>query len=121
MSAGSIFRSSISIHPIPDLKTNAAQASTNAVTRAAGQKTLRQIVTDTASGGFDYVGSPDTVAAQMEETMNAIGGDGFLVNHVLTRRCVAEFADGLAPALKQRKLIRTTYAHEHFRDNLLEF
>ncbi len=107
--------------PIPDIKTNAAQASTDALTKAAGRKTLRQIVTDTASGGFDYVGSPDTVAAQMEDTMNAIGGDGFLVSHVLTRRCVAEFADGLAPALKQRKLIRTAYAHERFRDNLLAF
>ena len=65
--------------PIPDIKTNAAQASTNALTKAAGQKTLRQIVMDTASGGFDYVGSPDTVSAKMGETMDAIGGDGFLV------------------------------------------
>ena len=45
----------------------------------------------------------------------------FSSSHVLTRRCVAEFADGLAPALKQRKLTRTAYAHERFRDNLLEF
>ena len=108
--------------PIPEIKTNAAQASTNALTKAAGpQKTLRQIVTDTASGGFDYVGSPDTVSARMGETMDAIGGDGFLVSHVLTRRIVAEFADGLAPALKQRGLIRSSYRHERFRDNLLEF
>lgn len=107
--------------PIPEIKTNAAQASTNALTKAAGKKTLREIVMDTASGGFDYVGSPDTVSAQMGETMDAIGGDGFLVSHTLTRRCVAEFADGLGPALKLRGLIRSTYAHERFRDNLLEF
>jgi hypothetical protein len=43
------------------------------------------------------------------------------VSHVLTRRSVAEIADGLAPALKRRSLIRSSYAHQQFRDNLLEF
>jgi hypothetical protein len=57
----------------------------------------------------------------MGETMAAIGGDGFLVSHTLTRRTVAEFTDGLAPALRQRGLIRSGYAHKRFRDNLLEF
>jgi long-chain alkane monooxygenase len=53
--------------------------------------------------------------------MGAIGGDGFLVSHVLTRRSVAEVADGLAPALKRRNLVRSGYGRERFRDNLLEF
>ena len=108
--------------PIPDIKTNAAQASTAALTRAAGaQKTLREIAMETASGGFDYVGCPDTVAAQMGETMADIGGDGFLVSHTLTRRAIAEFTDGLAPALQRRGLIRSAYTHTRFRDTLLEF
>jgi FMN-dependent oxidoreductase (nitrilotriacetate monooxygenase family) len=107
--------------PIPELRTNAAQASTSALTTAAGRKTLREIVTDPATGGFDFVGSPETVAASMGETMAAIGGDGFLVNNALTRRGIAEVADGLAPALKRRGLIRSSYAHERLRDNLLEF
>ena len=108
--------------PVPEIKTNAAQASTAALTRAAGaQKTLREIAMETASGGFDYVGAPDTVAAQMGETMSAIGGDGFLVSHTLNRRTIAEFTDGLAPALRRRGLIRGTYSFSRFRDNLLEF
>ena len=108
--------------PLPEIRTNAAQASTAALTRAAGaQKTLREIAMETASGGFDYVGSPDTVAAQMGETMAEIGGDGFLVSHPLTRKVIAEFTDGLAPALQRRGLIRSAYAHTRFRDNLLEF
>jgi hypothetical protein len=57
----------------------------------------------------------------MGETMAAIGGDGFLVSHVLTRRTVAEFADGLAPALQRRGLMRSGYGQKRFRDNLLEF
>lgn len=76
---------------------------------------------DISSGGFDFVGAPDTVAAQMGEVMAAIGGDGFLVNNTLNRRSIAEVTDGLAPALKRRGLIRTSYRHERLRDNLLEF
>jgi len=108
--------------PVPEIQSNAAQASTAALTRAAGaQKTLREIAMETASGGFDYVGAPDTVAAQMGETMSAIGGDGFLVSHTLNRRTIAEFTDGLAPALRRRGLIREAYSFPRFRDNLLEF
>jgi FMN-dependent oxidoreductase (nitrilotriacetate monooxygenase family) len=107
--------------PVPEVKTNAAQASTTALTRAANKKTLREVVMDPASGGFDFVGAPETVAGQMGETMGEIGGDGYLVSHILTRRSVAEIADGLAPALKRRSLIRSDYRHQKFRDNLLEF
>jgi long-chain alkane monooxygenase len=57
----------------------------------------------------------------MGEAMREIGGDGFLVTENLTRRTISEIADGLAPALKRRNLIRSSYSHEHFRDNLLAF
>jgi alkanesulfonate monooxygenase SsuD/methylene tetrahydromethanopterin reductase-like flavin-dependent oxidoreductase (luciferase family) len=107
--------------PLPEVKTNAAQASTAALTKAANKKTLREIVMDPASGGFDFVGSPETIAAKMGEVMEAIGGDGYLVSHVLTRRSVAEVTDGLAPALRRRSLIRTSYTHQQFRDNLLAY
>jgi hypothetical protein len=39
----------------------------------------------------------------------------------LTRRTISEIADGLAPALKRRKLVRSAYSQEYFRDNLLAF
>ena len=107
--------------PVPEIKTNAAQASTAALTTAAAKRTLREVVMDTSSGGFDFVGSSDTVAAEMGEVMNAVGGDGFLVNNTLNRRGIAEVTDGLAPALKKRGLIRSSYGHERLRDNLLAF
>ena len=76
--------------PIPEIKEHQRRPGVvAALTKAAGKKTLREIVMDPASGGFDYVGSPDTVSAKMEKTISAIGGDGFLVSHVLTRRTVA--------------------------------
>jgi hypothetical protein len=39
----------------------------------------------------------------------------------LSRRSVATITDGLVPELQQRWLVRSAYAHEHLRDNLLEF
>lgn len=58
----------------------------------------------------------------MQETMQEVGGDGFLFALPnVSRKTVAEVTDGLIPALQQRGLVRKKYAHEHFRDNLLEF
>ncbi|WP_331725059.1 NtaA/DmoA family FMN-dependent monooxygenase (plasmid) [Streptomyces jietaisiensis] len=88
-------------------------------------KTLREAAVDmqtSIDGAFGLVGSPETVAGRMCELVEEIGGDGFLLaNDVLTRRDIAEFVDGLVPALQRRKAVRTAYTHEHFRDNLLEF
>jgi hypothetical protein len=58
---------------------------------------------------------------ELGEAMREIGGDGFLVTENLTRRTISEIADGLAPALKRRNLIRSSYSRKHFRDNLLAF
>ena len=92
--------------------------------RKAGKRTLREAIVSYTSGGasIDLVGSPDAIAAQMSEAMEEVGGDGFLFSMPnVTRRTTAEVADGLAPALQQRGLIRKAYAHTHLRDNLLEF
>ncbi len=57
----------------------------------------------------------------MGEIMQEIGGDGFLITELLTRRTISEITEGLAPALQRRGLMRPDYAHAHFRDNLLAF
>jgi FMN-dependent oxidoreductase (nitrilotriacetate monooxygenase family) len=107
--------------PVPEIKTNAARSSTALMTGPAGQKTLREIVAAPAGVGLDFVGTPDKVAAEMIETMEEIGGDGFLVNEVPTRRKISQIADGLMPALKRRGAVRTAYTHRTFRENLLAF
>ncbi|MFT4262798.1 MAG: NtaA/DmoA family FMN-dependent monooxygenase [Nocardioides sp.] len=84
-------------------------------------RTPRQIAND-GLGAMEFVGSPATVAAQMDEVMQEVGGDGFLfANFDLNRRYISEIADGLAPALQRRGLTRQEYSFDQFRDNLLEF
>jgi alkanesulfonate monooxygenase SsuD/methylene tetrahydromethanopterin reductase-like flavin-dependent oxidoreductase (luciferase family) len=70
----------------------------------------------------DLVGTPDTVARQMSEIIDAVGGDGFLVTDPeLTRRYISEIADGLTPALQKLGVVRSRYEHVTLRDNLLAF
>jgi FMN-dependent oxidoreductase (nitrilotriacetate monooxygenase family) len=84
-------------------------------------RTLREMARYTSVESVDLVGSPDTVASQMEELMQEIGGDGFLMGNTVTRRTIAEIADGLGPVLRRRGLTRNGFDHACFRDNLLAF
>ena len=62
------------------------------------------------------------MAAQMGDIIEEVGGDGFLFSMPnVSRRTMAEITDGLIPALQRRGLTRRAYAHQHLRDNLLEF
>jgi alkanesulfonate monooxygenase SsuD/methylene tetrahydromethanopterin reductase-like flavin-dependent oxidoreductase (luciferase family) len=72
-------------------------------------------------GSVDLVGTPDSVAAQMGEIMDAVGGDGYLIRAPVTRKNITEITDGLAPALRRRGLIRSGYTFDTLRENLLEF
>ncbi len=110
--------------PVGELTTNGHQSSLANFLKKAGGRTLREaILAYTSRGGsVDLVGTPETVAAQMDEAMQEVGGDGFLlVLPNVSRKTVAEITDGLVPALQQRGLVRRSYAHRQFRDNLLEF
>jgi FMN-dependent oxidoreductase (nitrilotriacetate monooxygenase family) len=107
-----------------DLHTNGHQQSLEDFKRVAGSKSLRDAMLSYrgTSGSVELVGTPDAVAEQMAEAMQEVGGDGFLFSMGdVSRRTVAEVADGLVPALQRRGLVRREYAHAQFRDNLLEF
>jgi FMN-dependent oxidoreductase (nitrilotriacetate monooxygenase family) len=110
--------------PVAELTTNGHQSSLAQFVRRAGGKTLREAIIgySTSGGVIDFVGTPDDVAAQMDEVMQEVGGDGFLFSlGDVSRKSVAEITDGLVPALQQRGLTRTAFTGKHLRDNLLEF
>jgi len=108
--------------PFPDLsQTNATRSSMVMMSANAQGMTLRQAAESNVRRSVELVGTPDSVAAQMDEIVTEVGGDGFLISGNVNRRYVAEITDGLVPALRRRGLVREHYAHEMFRDNLLEF
>jgi alkanesulfonate monooxygenase SsuD/methylene tetrahydromethanopterin reductase-like flavin-dependent oxidoreductase (luciferase family) len=110
--------------PLPPLTTNGERTALEKFMQEGSGKTLRELATDGISSSVELVGTPDEVADEMGEIMAEVGGDGFLLtanSDLLSRRYIAEVTDGLVPALQRRGLTRTSYTHEQFRDNLLEF
>ncbi|WP_197382963.1 NtaA/DmoA family FMN-dependent monooxygenase [Mycolicibacterium mengxianglii] len=113
--------------PLPtDLKTNGHQSSLKNFYSYG--KTLRDVALTWLNHYQDptLVGTPEQVAARMDEMMEFIGGDGFLIHGpadhgALSRRYISEVCDGLIPALQQRKLTRTRYDFPTLRENLLAF
>ena len=107
-----------------DLTTNGHQQLMDDFKLQSGRKTLRQAVQDYDVTGqsIEFLGSPEQVAEQMAQVVEAMGGDGFLFTLPDTsRRSLAEITDGLIPVLQRRGLVRTAYNFDHLRDNLLEF
>ena len=107
------------------MTTNGHQSSLAAFIKQNKDRTLREVASVSTSGGgqrIELLGTPAEVAGQMDEVMQEVGGDGFLITQdVLTRRSISEIADGLVPELQKRGLTRTQYTYGQFRDNLLEF
>ena len=103
----------------PELTTNGHQSS---LAKWIG-KTPRSLAMSLATKqGIDYTGTIDHVAGLMQEIMEEVGGDGFLLfNGLFDRRYIMEVCDGLVPELQRRGLTRKAYAHKHLKDNLMEY
>jgi FMN-dependent oxidoreductase (nitrilotriacetate monooxygenase family) len=105
--------------PIADLATNASPGTLQRFLEQGS--TLREMASNYRLGMDDLVGTPNHVAGAMDEVMQEVGGDGFMMSGPVTRRYITEVTDGLVPALQERGLVRRSYARSQFRDNLLEF
>ncbi|QJP16949.1 NtaA/DmoA family FMN-dependent monooxygenase [Starkeya sp. ORNL1] len=114
--------------PLPHkLVTNGESGSLDKFQQWGSGKTLRELAADGGGGlvsSLELIGTPDQVADKMGDAMAEVGGDGFLITTPVlrvSRRYLVEIADGLVPALQRRGLVRTEYAHQKLRDNLMEF
>jgi len=106
--------------PLPlELTTNGHQS---ALAKWIG-KTPRALVRSYArKDGINFTGTSDHVGGMMQEIIEEVGGDGFLIfNSFFDRRYIMEVCEGLVPELQRRGVTRKAYAHKHLRDNLLEF
>jgi FMN-dependent oxidoreductase (nitrilotriacetate monooxygenase family) len=112
--------------PLPPIDpatfTEGFQGLVGSIVKIAKGKTLRQALSEQETTSLKLIGTPEQVADQMEDAMEKIGGDGFLMHaRPLTRRYLAEILDGLVPILQKRGLVRSRYSHGMLRENLMEF
>ncbi|ROQ39709.1 FMN-dependent oxidoreductase (nitrilotriacetate monooxygenase family) [Frondihabitans sp. PhB188] len=107
--------------PFPDLSKNEGHQSTMNDWARSGATIREAVMNHRTQESVRLVGTPESVAQEMEEHMDYAGGDGYLIAMPVTRKNITEIADGLAPALRQRGVIRPSYDKATFRENLLAY
>ncbi|CAN5330355.1 hypothetical protein BH09ACT6_BH09ACT6_04120 [soil metagenome] len=112
--------------PLPAIHTEGSQGILERLAQWGSGKTLRQCIVEMgfSSDSVDLIGSAETVAELMCDTMDEVGGDGFLIEapgFQPSRTYTASITDALVPALQRRGRARTEYTGRTLRDNLLAF
>ncbi|MFF2195465.1 NtaA/DmoA family FMN-dependent monooxygenase [Streptomyces sp. NPDC058157] len=78
---------------------------------------IRELVIETTARQT-FVGSPATVAASIDELVQADAADGFILVPHLTPDGLEGFADTVVPLLQERGVFRTEYEGTTLRDHL---
>jgi FMN-dependent oxidoreductase (nitrilotriacetate monooxygenase family) len=108
--------------PLPDIpETNASKSGRERVIARARRDnlTVRELARMAGSyGGLSMVGTPQTIAADMEEWLYAGGCDGFNIMFPSVPGGLDDFADRVVPELQRRGLFRREYEGRTLRENL---
>lgn len=82
--------------------------------------TLRQLAAYIGGtrGHWNLVGTPEFIADQMQEWVEAGAADGFLIYPTVLPEGVKDFAEMVVPELQRRGVFRTEYEGETVRENL---
>jgi alkanesulfonate monooxygenase SsuD/methylene tetrahydromethanopterin reductase-like flavin-dependent oxidoreductase (luciferase family) len=84
--------------------------------------TIRDIGKAHANGSVPQViGTAEQIADWMADTMEVVGGDGFLLSPVYLPGSIDEFVESVVPELQRRGLVREEYIDGTLRDNLMAF
>ena len=68
-----------------------------------------------------FVGTPRSIADQMEAFMSQVGGDGFMISPISCPGAIEDFVDLVVPELQRRGMARTAYAGTTLRTHLTQF
>jgi FMN-dependent oxidoreductase (nitrilotriacetate monooxygenase family) len=108
--------------PLPELpETNASKTQRTQFVEAAHTKnlTIRQLAARAGSySGLAFVGTPLTIADEMERWLEERGSDGFNVMFPYLPEGLDDFVDKVVPELQRRGIFRTEYEGTTLRDHL---
>jgi FMN-dependent oxidoreductase (nitrilotriacetate monooxygenase family) len=108
--------------PLPDIpETNASKSGRERVIARARREnlTVRQLAQIAGGyGGLSMVGTPRTIADQMEEWLYSDACDGFNIMFPSVPTGLDEFVDRVVPELQRRGLFRREYEGRTLRENL---
>ena len=83
----------------------------------AGNLSAREVVIE-VTGRQSFVGSAETVAATINELVQADAADGYIMVPHITPGGLAPFVDQVVPLLQERGVFRADYAGTTLRDHL---
>jgi len=105
--------------PIPE--TNASKTGRQRVIDLAARDnlTVRQLAQRVGGyGGLAFVGTPQTIADQMQEWLESRGSDGFNIMFPYLPQGLTDFVDRVVPELQRRGIFRKEYEGRTLRENL---
>jgi FMN-dependent oxidoreductase (nitrilotriacetate monooxygenase family) len=109
------------LQPLTEVKIPGAQSHVEAWART-GISTLHEVALKHESGaGPEVVGTPQQIADWMCETMDFVGGDGFMFEPRYLPHDFKEFVTKVLPILQDRGAVRTDYDGQTLRENVLAF
>jgi len=97
--------------------SNHTQSAADAAPLLAGDIRRRYAKVE-GNSALTFVGTPDEVATQIEQYVDASGIDGFLLHQFVSPASFEDFATLAVPALKDRGLFRTAPAEGTLRSRL---
>ncbi len=108
--------------PLPDIpESNASKTSRQNVVDLARRTnmTVRQLAQRLGGySGLAFVGTPQTIADEMQDWLEQRGADGFTVNFPYLPGGLDEFCEKVVPELQRRGLFRREYTGTTLRDHL---
>jgi alkanesulfonate monooxygenase len=108
--------------PLPEIpQTNASQSGRQRLVDVAAKNnlTVRQLAQRVGGyGGLSFVGTPTTIADQMEEWLMTNGCDGFNIMFPFLPQGLDDFVDRVVPELQRRGIFRKEYEGRTLRENL---
>jgi len=108
--------------PLPEIpQTNASQSGRQRLVDVAAERklTVRQLAERVGGyGGLSFVGTPATIADQMQEWLETRGCDGFNIMFPFLPQGLDDFVDRVVPELQNRGIFRREYEGRTLRENL---
>lgn len=108
--------------PLPEIpETNAGRSARDRVVTLAKSEnlTIRQLAQRFGSyGGLAFVGTPRTIADEMEQWLTEEGSDGFNIMFPFIPEGLNDFVDQVVPELQHRGIFRKEYEGRTLRENL---
>lgn len=109
--------------PIDEKEIQGGQTTLSRFYTSGRNPTLREVAIEEAAGNKGGIaGTPEQVADRLQEIMEAVGGDGFVVRvDAHDHGYMRDFVNGVIPILQQRGLAREAYTGSTLRENVMEF